>query len=76
MFSLSLSTEKLKPHKLPSSFPGGLIAVLVLVPLLAVTFIYVAVVVRRRYEQKKSGYVQQRTTYTEPETATDNKLPV
>ena len=74
MFSLSLSAEK--PYKLPSSFPGRFIAVLVLVPLLAVIFIFFAVVVRRRYEQKKSGYVQQRTTYTEPETATDNKLPV
>lgn len=53
---------------LPQQFPVGLVAVLVLVPLMAVIFIYVGVAVRRRYEKKKSGYVQQHPTYTEPST--------
>jgi len=64
------------PHSLPFSFSAGLIAALVLVPLTAVVFIYVAVAVRRRYEQKKSGYVKQQSTYTEPQTDTENNLPV
>lgn len=55
---------------LPQSFPPGLIAALVLVPLFAVIFIYLAVAVRRRYRQRTSGYVQQRSTYTEPDNPT------
>lgn len=59
--------DKKSKRLLPKPFPGGLIAVLILVPLMAVIFIYVAVAVRRRYEQKKSGYLQQPSTYTESE---------
>ena len=69
-----------RPKTLPSSFPAGLVAALVLVPLCAICFIYVAVILRRRYEQKKSGYTQQRSTYTEPQIGTGehdiNNLPM
>lgn len=62
---------KAKTKILPSSFPAGLVAALVLVPLSAVVFIYIAIAVRRRYEQKKSGYVQQLSKYTEPQPDSD-----
>lgn len=68
-FVLSLSGSRTTTI-LPQSFPPGLIAALVLVPLFAVIFIYLAVAVRRRYRQRKSGYVQQRSTYTEPDNPT------
>lgn len=54
----------------PQSFPPGLIAALVLVPLFAIIFIYLAITVRRRYNQRTSGYTQQRSTYTEPDDPT------
>ena len=67
-----------RPHTVrPTSFPAGLIAALVLVPLSVFCFTYFTVVLRTRYEQKRSVYVQELLTYTELQTETadsDKKL--
>ena len=76
--NVSISLPGKRPHTVrPTSFPAGLIAALVLVPLSVFCFTYFAVVLRRRYEQKRSGYVQELLTYTELQTETadsDKKL--